>query len=170
MVQRGMITEDSGWYETGLSLVERKKRGHFSTPPLLVEHILDACGYSPETDLTHLRVLDPACGSGNFLVGAALRLMVFGKRAGLSHQERISLVERNLWGFDPDPVSCFLAEMQLRTAVENVPSYLHIHQADSLVLPWEPCVDLFVANPPYLAAKNNELSGYRCVQIGRAHV
>src|SRR6266699_785128 len=164
MVQRGMITEDSGWYETGLSLVERKKRGHFSTPPLLVEHILDACGYSPETDLTHLRVLDPACGSGNFLVGAARRLMAFGKRAGLSHQERISLVERNLWGFDPDPVSCFLAEMQLRAVVRNVPSYMHIHQADSLVLPWEPCVDLFVANPPYLAAKNNDLSGYNLAQ------
>ena len=31
-----------GWYETSLSLMERKKRGHFSTPPLLVEKILDA--------------------------------------------------------------------------------------------------------------------------------
>ena len=40
----------------------------------------------------------------------------------------------------------------------------HIHQADSLILPWEPCVDLFLANPPYLAAKNNDLSGYRSAQ------
>jgi SAM-dependent methyltransferase len=163
MVQRGLIIGDSGWYEAGLSLVERKKRGHFSTPPLLVEHILDACGYNAETDLTHLRVLDPACGSGNFLVGIARRLMAFGERARLSRKETISLVERNLWGFDPDPVSCFLAEMQLHAVVGNVPPYLHIHQADSLVLPWEPCVDLFVANPPYLAAKNNDLSGYRFV-------
>src|SRR2546429_9926846 len=39
-----------------------------------------------------------------------------------------------------------------------------IHQADSLPLPWEPCVDLFLANPPFLAAKNNDLSGYRSAQ------
>ena len=164
MAQRGMIKEDFSWYEAGLSLVERKKRGHFSTPPLLVEQILDACGYTPEADLTHLRVLDPACGSGNFLVGAARRLKTYGERAGLSLKERASLIECNLWGFDPDPVSCFLAEMQLRKAIGNVSPYLHIHQADSLVLRWEPCVDLFVANPPYLAARNNDLSGYRFVQ------
>ena len=163
MAQRGMIKEDFSWYEAGLSLVERKKRGHFSTPPLLVEHILDACGYTPEADLTHLRVLDPACGSGNFLVGAARRLKTYGERASLSLEERASLIERNVWGFDPDPVSCFLAEMQLRKAIGNVSPYLHIHQADSLVLRWEPCVDLFVANPPYLAARNNDLSGYRFV-------
>ena len=39
-----------------------------------------------------------------------------------------------------------------------------MHQADSLALQWEPCVDLFLANPPYLAAKNNDLSGYRLAQ------
>ena len=45
-------------------------------------------------------------------------------------------------------------------------TYMHpqIHQADSLTLPWERCVDLFLANPPYLAAKNNDLSGYRSAQ------
>ncbi|HJT57213.1 MAG TPA: N-6 DNA methylase [Ktedonobacteraceae bacterium] len=164
MVQQAILQEDFGWYEGGLSLLERKKRGHFSTPPLLVEHILDACGYTSENDLAHLRVIDPACGSGNFLVGAARRLMAWGERTGLSQAKRSALIERNLWGFDPDPVSCFLTEMQLRMVMGNASSYLHIHQADSLVLPWEPCVDLFVANPPYLAAKNNDLSGYRSVQ------
>src|SRR5207247_8049360 len=69
--------------------------------------------------------------------------------------------------------SCFLAEMQLSATVADAigtmsPAYLastptwHIHQADALTLPWEdPCVDLFLANPPYLAAKNIDLSGYR---------
>jgi hypothetical protein len=31
-------------------------------------------------------------------------------------------------------------------------------------MPWEARVDLLVANPPYLAAKNNDLSGYRFAQ------
>ncbi len=188
-------SDQIAWYESSLPLLERKKRGHFSTPHLLVEKILDACAYTPDNDLTRVRVLDPACGSGNFLAGAAQRLLAFSAREGLSLEERISLIQRNLWGIDPDPISCFLAEMQLRTIIHakalpqetgshssfvysrgdprrrlasrlpgvsnSIPfTSLHIHQADSLVLPWEPAVDLFIANPPYLAAKNNDLSGY----------
>src|SRR5579883_2163643 len=153
------------WYEAGLSLRERKQRGHFSTPPLLVERILDACGYCPENDLSGLRVLDPACGSGNFLAGAARRLVAFAARAGLGEREMAALAECNLWGFDPDPVSCFLAEMNVRAQCQSCDSEvrLHIHQADGLALAWEGYegIDVFLANPPYLAAKNVDLSGYR---------
>src|SRR6266851_1080805 len=175
MTKNKMLIEEQqgdqiGWYETNLPLMERKKRGHFSTPPLLVEKILDACGYVPDNDLTQVRVLDPACGSGNFLVGTARRLLAFSTRAGLSPEECALLLQRNLWGVDPDPISCFLAEMHLRTLIHSdvsrtVPfTPLNIHQADSLVLAWEPTVDLFIANPPYLAAKNNDLSGYNFTQ------
>src|SRR2546429_3112124 len=167
---RVLVEEQFTWYETNLPLLERKKRGHFSTPPLLVEKILDACCYTPHNDLTQVRVLDPACGSGNFLIEAARRLLAFSIRAGLSPKESALLFKRNLWGIDPDPISCFLAEMHLRTIIHSDASHpvpftpLHIHQADSLVLPWEPTVDLFIANPPYLAAKNNDLSGYNFAQ------
>src|SRR5947209_4557647 len=160
-----VLKEEVGWYEATLPSKERRSRGHFSTPPRLVEHILDACGYTAAHDLTQIRVLDPACGSGNFLAGVAHRLVSFGTRTNLSQEELATLISRNVWGFDPDPVSCFLAEMQLR-AIHCLPTDLNIHQADGLALPWdgEPCVDLFLANPPYLAAKNTDLSGYRSAQ------
>ena len=170
----GILEKQITWYEASLSLQERRGRGHFSTPPQLVEHILDACGYTPDSDLRATRVLDPACGSGNFLAAAAHRLVSFVTRTGLPQEERAALVQRNLWGFDPDPVSCFLSEMQLSGAVTpsvgsvdtSMPITVsatrwHIHQADGLALQWpEPCVDLFLANPPYLAAKNTDLSAY----------
>jgi hypothetical protein len=164
----------SNWYEASLPTRERKTRGHFSTPLPLVEDILDACGYTPERDLSQLRVLDPACGSGNFLVGAAKRLTAFGQRAQYSEQVIATSIQRNIWGFDPDPVACFLAEMHLHaTCTNNVLSQrrgqappLHIHQADALALRWDENanIDLFLANPPYLAAKNNDLSSYRTMQ------
>src|SRR6266581_3935740 len=160
---RVLVEEQFTWYETNLPLLERKKRGHFSTPLLLVEKILDACCYTPDNDLTQVRVLDPACGSGNFLIEAARRLQAFSVRTGLSSRACALLLQRNLWGIDPDPISCFLAEMHVQTIIHSSASRptpftpLHIHQADSLVLPWEPTVDLFIANPPYLAAKNNDV-------------
>lgn len=167
---RVLVEDQFTWYEASLPLMERKRRGHFSTPPQLVEKILDACGYVPDKDLAKVRVLDPACGSGNFLAGAAQRLLAFGTRSGLSLEDGASLIQSNLWGFDPDPISSFLAEMKLHTVLHTsnshpeTPTPLHIHQADSLALPWEPCIDLFLANPPYLAAKNSDLSGYRFAQ------
>lgn len=167
------------WYEASLPVQERKTRGHFSTPPQLVERILDACGYTTEKKLTHIRVLDPACGSGNFLAGVTSRLLASMQHSGLSHKTQIAAVQRNIWGFDPDPVACFLAEMQLRTILleesnecatyeckeckHKQTASLHIHQADGLALRWEQDtnIDLFLANPPYLATKNNDLSGYQ---------
>jgi methylase of polypeptide subunit release factors len=167
------------WYEANLPSPERKMRGHFSTPPQLVERILDACGYAADKNLARIRVLDPACGSGNFLAGVASRLLASARCMGLSHKAQITAVQRNIWGFDPDPVACFLAEMQLRTILiegskecctqacrackHKQISPLHIHQADGLAFPWEQDanIDLFLANPPYLATKNNDLSGYQ---------
>ena len=70
-----VLKEQVGWYEATLPLKERKSRGHFSTPPHLVDHILDACGYTSGHDLTRIRVLDPAFGSGNFLAGVSRRLV-----------------------------------------------------------------------------------------------
>lgn len=154
------------WYEAGLPTDERKQRGHFSTPHALIEQILDACGYTADADLSQRRLLDPACGSGNFLARAAERLCLAGRAHGLNDAKIGEMVTRNLWGLDADPVACLLAEMQVRAtlttqAVSTASTLpLHIHQADSLALPWQPCVDLLVANPPYLAAKNIDLSHY----------
>ena len=165
MPKREVLKEQFSWYESGLSRTERKRRGHYSTPPVLVEQILDACGYTPEAGLRSIRVLDPACGSGNFLATAARRLLDFSVHQQLAQEELITLLQRNLWGFDPDPIACFLAEMQLRTILGPAQdTRLHIHQADGLTLPWEPCVDLLLTNPPYLAAKNSDLSGYQFAQ------
>ncbi len=166
----------SNWYEAGLPAQERKIRGHFSTPPLLVSKILDACGYTVDADLSQLKVLDPACGSGNFLAGVVQRIIASGQQRGMAQKQVLTALQRNVWGVDPDPVACFLAEMQLRTLVTGLKSEphmlhhqrLHIHQADGLALTWEQTqhrnVDLFLANPPYLAAKNTDLSGYRSTE------
>lgn len=58
-----------------MSLIRSKKRvtdhGEVFTPPWLVEQMLDLVG--DEAERIDSRFLEPACGSGNFLVAALRR-------------------------------------------------------------------------------------------------
>ena len=67
----------SSIYELFLSLESSEKKeddGAFYTPPYLVDYILDELDAIRPID-EHSRVLDPAAGSGAFLVGAYRRLL-----------------------------------------------------------------------------------------------
>ena len=89
---------------------ERKLTGSYYTPESLIERLLDEAldpildeaehSSDPEQALLDLRVLDPACGSGHFLISAAHRI------AG-----RLALVR--VGGIEPTPAD-------LRTAVRDV--------------------------------------------------
>ena len=68
----------------------RKEQGSHYTPPALVAWILDqAMGRRGRP----LRVLDPACGAGNFLVAVATRLIMGGDSAADVLSERVHGVD-----------------------------------------------------------------------------
>lgn len=88
--------------------------GIFYTPPHLVDFVLDKV-LPWDGDRWDLTVLDPACGSGIFLVKTFQRLIFRWKRANPGVPMRAEtlrrLLERNLFGVDKDPhavrVACF---------------------------------------------------------------
>ena len=95
----------SSIYETFVT--ERAvKEGIFYTPPHLVDFVLDRV-LPWEGDAWDLRILDPACGSGIFLVKAYQRLIYRWKRQNPGQQIRAQelrrLLERNVFGVDKDP-------------------------------------------------------------------
>jgi SAM-dependent methyltransferase len=105
-------------YEQYVDELERKRKGQFYTPPQVVNYILDQVGYQgPE--IVGKRVLDPACGSGRFLVEAARRLIPeLKKQPGLSSKELVNERLRNaLFGLDINRFACFLAEVNLLVQV-----------------------------------------------------
>jgi type I restriction-modification system DNA methylase subunit len=58
-------------YQSYFDPETRLALGEFYTPPEVVDFILDAVGYAgPQVIVS--RLLDPACGSGTFLVHALL--------------------------------------------------------------------------------------------------
>ncbi len=84
--------------------------GEFYTPPEVVDFILDQVGYEGEvTD--RARLLDPACGSGTFLVAALRRYL--GAHQGQDAREVLTHLVGGLHivGLDVNPFAALLAQV-----------------------------------------------------------
>jgi N-6 DNA Methylase len=109
----------SSIYEAFVS--ERAAReGIYYTPPALVDFILDrVLPWNGEN--WNLNILDPACGSGIFLVKAFQRLIHRWKRAHPNQSIRADalrgFLEKNLFGVDKDPHAVRVASFSLYLAM-----------------------------------------------------
>lgn len=111
---------------------ERKATGSYYTPPELVECILDVAldpildraiaNKQPDTALLSIKVCDPACGSGHFLLGAARRIAK--KLAQIRHNENEpsppqiqqalhEVVGSCIYGVDVNPMAVELCKISL---------------------------------------------------------
>ncbi len=114
----------SSIYETFVSK-RASQDGIFYTPSYLVDYMLDRV---LPWDSTHwdLKILDPACGSGIFLVKSFQRLIHRWRQANPDKQVRAEtlrrLLERNLFGVDKDPhavrVACFSLYLAMCDEIE----------------------------------------------------
>jgi hypothetical protein len=112
-------------FESLMASTERRRTGAFFTPFSLVERVADAGlaavldGHSAET-LRRLTELDPASGSGAFLVHALERmahsLAVFGDGRSLSVIRR-DVLTRAIFGVDINPTAVWLCELRLWLSV-----------------------------------------------------
>ncbi len=111
---------------------ERKTTGSYYTPPALISRLLDdaldpvideaAAQPDPEQALLALKVLDPACGSGHFLIAAGHRIAARLSRVREGGTEpsadklRAALREvvgRCLYGIDINPMAVELCKVSL---------------------------------------------------------
>jgi len=123
----------SSIYETFVT--ERaSEQGIFYTPSYLVDFVLDQV-LPWSGDAWDLRILDPACGSGIFLVKAFQRLVHRWKRAhpraAISADLMRRLLTENLLGVDKDPhavrVACFSLYLAMCDEIEPRRYWTEIH-------------------------------------------
>lgn len=159
---------------------ERKRRfGCFYTPAPVVEFILDRVGVQVG-NLLGARILDPACGHGQFLLPLLRRLVAAGKQTGTPPTAIEKLIRENLWGCDVDgqavQAAGRLLEQELRSLLsgeetgpnrESKSTGWHLLVQDFLRPAWEgpfglgtERFDLVVGNPPYGARFSQEDRDY----------
>jgi methylase of polypeptide subunit release factors len=104
----------------------RKGSGAFYTPQELVEHVTDEALEAAVADdlslrsLCQLRVLDPACGSGAFLVYILERLGAMRIERGESGsvaEIRRRVLASSIFGVDLNPTAVWLCELRLWLSV-----------------------------------------------------
>ncbi|MGI0141708.1 MAG: N-6 DNA methylase [Candidatus Micrarchaeales archaeon] len=114
-------------YEYHVSKDERKKLGQFYTPDYIIDYILN----SIPLKVSH-KLLDPACGSGGFLIRAYDRFLKISieKDSGKSHKQ---ILENNLFGYDINPFAVHMSAMNLALKnIENKTDVLNVIERDSL--------------------------------------
>ncbi len=176
---------------------EEKKReaGAFYTPRFLAELVLDVA-LQGETSLLDKRYLDPACGSGIFLVGLFNRLAEEWKlkNRGARYDSRakglMHILRNNLHGIDCNPTACQITAFSLYLAFLDQLSPPDIQK---LLGKWERlphlvgatirCADFFtdaarlpqksniiVGNPPWGSAKDRMAPAVRwCAERNLPH-
>lgn len=98
----------SGVYDQYLDVGRRRRLGEVFTRPEICDYVLSACGVEATST-----VLDPACGSGSFLVQRlAAELGRIGRTGTLDIEAAVSVLGR-MAGLDINPFSVTLAQMQV---------------------------------------------------------
>ena len=132
--------------EPALSRAARRAAGVYYTSPQLVSLVLDGVFDQATTtlrdSLPEFRVLDFACGAGEFLVQALQRL---------ADLRGLSVARTAIFGLDIDPRAIASARARLCQIDEHFPiDHLKLGDAlDNASFPAE-SFDLIVGNPPYV--------------------
>ncbi len=128
----------------------RHRLGEYYTPDWLAELLLNEVEYDGDT---RKRLLDPACGSGTFLVLAIKRAIKHGREIEkMPDLEIAKRIIHNIWGFDLNPLAVIASrtnylfalgdlvnEILTRGGTVEIPIYL----CDSVLTPTKTTKNLF---------------------------
>ena len=121
----------------------RHDLGEYYTPDWLAELVLDELGYDGDPDK---RLLDPACGSGTFLVMALNRAKQWfdehRHECGFGEGELLKKILRNIIGFDLNPLAVMASRTNYLMAIREWLRHagnveLPVYLCDSIMTPSE---------------------------------
>jgi hypothetical protein len=143
-------------YESLVPRVFRRTHGEYQTPGWLAARVLDGAGYQGEPGV---RLLDPTCGSGTFLVEAARRVLERTRCSGADPVAAVRAFERDVAGFDWNPLAVLSARTNVLFAFAEIlpalgPFSPPVHFRNALAEPSSggsnARFDIVAGNPPWV--------------------
>ena len=129
------------------------ENGQFRTPRHIIDFMVECLDPKPND-----RILDPACGTGGFLVSSFKHIMKKFTSPGsslpgdkLTHDQR-QQVYKNLTGYDITDLMVKLSKVNLFLHGFPDPA-IHIYDTLSIDARWLDKADLILANPPFMTPK-----------------
>ena len=125
-------------YENLMPKKLRHALGEYYTPDWLAERLLNQLGYDGNPVK---RLLDPACGSGTFLVLAIKRVRQYAKDKLLNEGTVLGQVLENIVGFDLNPLAVISARTNYLLALGDLLRHqpgditIPVYLADSVLTP-----------------------------------
>ncbi len=128
----------------------RHDLGEYYTPDWLAERLLNQLGEpwfqmpgngNGPRGFPNKRLLDPACGSGTFLVLAIRALKANCERAQLSEADTLDVILRSVVGIDLNPLAVLAARVNYLLAIADLLPYrrgeveIPVYLADSILTP-----------------------------------
>ncbi|WP_273729127.1 Eco57I restriction-modification methylase domain-containing protein [Brucella gallinifaecis] len=95
----------------------RKALGEFYTPDWLADI---TCDRAEVADWGSVRVLDPTCGSGSFLLEVIRRKRKLALDNGLSESETLTKILGEVWGFDLNPLAVQASRVNFLIAIADL--------------------------------------------------
>ncbi len=162
----------TGIYDRFMDRDQRKRMGEFFTPPSIARYMVNRLGVD-----RHCRVLDPACGSGTFLLEGYRRMVGYDVERGAAEYQDVLAAMAHIAGNDLNTFSSVLTQIQLLWQIlsfkedmerDGFPDILVSAKANSLVS--KDCLramerfgeidvpeyDAVIGNPPYVRAERSD--------------
>ncbi len=173
LVKTWDILEDGdivGYIYQGIqSTDDKKNKGQFFTPADIVSEMVESSLVDFE-NLEKCKIVDPACGSGQFLIETFKYLFLRYKGEGKNSDESIDLIiNKNLHGIDIDPIAVDIAQYNLSVLSGYKKDKIKIQRKDYLLrddlnyidsLLTFKSFDLVIGNPPWGSKLNNTEKKY----------
>lgn len=181
-LEQSEILISAFWLSSAYSLLisekNRKNRAMYFTPPELSNRMVRNAG-----DILYTgKVIDPACGGAAFLAPAAKNISEYLSSQGLSSEDIIDHIEKNLFGVDVDDFLCELSSVFLLMVLSE-----HIYKAGRYPKLNLVCgdglsafttnvgtFDVVLSNPPYRKLTRDEvlplLPKYKNIILGQPNI
>ena len=137
-------------YQSLCKKESKKDTGSFYTPVEIVDFMVsDAISKINYKQNIYIKILDPCCGGGYFLICIYEKLIEMAKELKLENPEQ-HIINNNIFGFDTDNTAALITKIELyeRSGVLSD----NILEKDFL-LSENNGFDIIIGNPPYMGHK-----------------